>query len=80
MINYREFSWWYWAATDVLLFVGLAGHREAFILAVVLSAVQIVHFRWLTVRSSPFPRKSASPILACCFWRSCRPCAGCSGS
>lgn len=55
MIDYREFSWWYWAATDVLLFVGLAGHREAFILAIALSAVQIVHFRWLTGAFLAFP-------------------------
>jgi hypothetical protein len=55
MIDDREFSWWSWAATDVLLFLGLAGHREAFIAAVALSAVQIMHFRWLTGAFLAFP-------------------------
>ncbi len=55
MILYREFSWWYWAATDVLLFLGLAGHTEAFLLAIALSAVQIVHFRWRTGAFAAFP-------------------------
>jgi hypothetical protein len=55
MILYRDFSWWYWAATDVLLFLGLAGHFDAFYLAIALSAVQIVHFRWRTGAFDAFP-------------------------
>lgn len=45
MILYREPSWWYWAGTAVLLVLGLAGHVEAFVAAVALSAWQTVHFR-----------------------------------
>ena len=45
MILYREICWWYCAVTAVLLIVGLTGRFEAFYLAIVLSAVQVVHFR-----------------------------------
>jgi hypothetical protein len=55
MILYRDFSWWYWAATDVLLFLGLAGHEQGFLLAIALSCVQIVHFRWRTGAFAAFP-------------------------
>jgi len=55
MILYREFSWWYWAVTDVLLFVGLAGYVDAYYLAIALSVTQIVHFRWLTGDFTAFP-------------------------
>lgn len=55
MILYREFSWWYWVATDVLLFVGLAGFVNAYYLAVILSVAQIVHFRVLTGTFIAFP-------------------------
>ena len=39
MILYREISWWYWAVTTALLFVGLAGRFAAFQLATALSAI-----------------------------------------
>lgn len=55
MILYREFSWWYWAATDILLFIGLAGCVEAYFLAIALSIAQVVHFRWLTGDFAAFP-------------------------
>ncbi|MGO9392505.1 hypothetical protein [Rhodoblastus sp.] len=55
MIDYREFSWWYWVVTDILLFLGLAGHGVAFALAIALSLAQIVHFRWLTGAFAAFP-------------------------
>jgi hypothetical protein len=55
MILYRELSWWYWAATAILLAIGLGGHFEAFYLAIALSAVQVVHFRWLTGGFAAFP-------------------------
>ena len=45
MLLYKETSWWYWAATDLLLIVGLTGRPDAFYLAIALSLVQIVHFR-----------------------------------
>jgi hypothetical protein len=41
MILYKELSWWYWAATSVLLIVGLAGQFEALYLAIALSIAQV---------------------------------------
>lgn len=55
MVLYREFSWWYWLVTDVLLFVGLSGHMYAYYLATVLSITQIVHYRWRTGQFVAFP-------------------------
>lgn len=55
MIMYREMSWWYWAITTLLLFVGLAGLSEAFFVAAVLSLIQVVHFRLREKRYTAFP-------------------------
>ena len=40
----KDISWWYWLATVPLLVTGLAGYPEGFIAAVILTAVQVVHF------------------------------------
>ncbi|MEO8249177.1 MAG: hypothetical protein ABI589_07395 [Burkholderiales bacterium] len=45
MLLYRELGWWYWAVIELLLLAGLAGRVEAFLLAAMLSIVQVVHFR-----------------------------------
>jgi hypothetical protein len=71
MILYRELSWWYWAVTAVLLITGLAGWFEAFYLAAVLSAVQIVHFRFREGRFAAFPvqvRAAYTAILLLALW------------
>jgi hypothetical protein len=46
MIDYRELSWWYWAATAVLLLTGLMLWPPALAWTVLLSAVQTLHFLW----------------------------------
>jgi hypothetical protein len=51
----RDLSWWYWAATDLLLLAGLAGAEAAFPAAIALGAVQTVHFRVREGRASAFP-------------------------
>lgn len=54
MILFRESSWWYWAVLDLLLIAGLAGVSVAFFLAIAVSLVQLVHFRWREGRFSAF--------------------------
>lgn len=44
MIEYRAISWWYWLVTVILLTIGLAGWPTAFLLAVCLTVVQLIHF------------------------------------
>jgi hypothetical protein len=44
MIDYQAAGWWYWLATVCLLTAGLTGHPAAFMLAVLLTLVQLVHF------------------------------------
>lgn len=55
MILYRETSWWYWVASELLIILGLAGARAAFVLAAALAAVQIVHFRLRDGSFAAFP-------------------------
>lgn len=72
MIFYREVSWWYWAATAVLLIIGLLGRFEAFQLAVALSVVQIIHFRLRQGRFAAFPvqvRVAYTAILLAALWQ-----------
>ncbi|MGB0749005.1 MAG: hypothetical protein ACPGO3_09690 [Magnetospiraceae bacterium] len=44
MIDYRDFSWWYWLVTACLLTTGVAGYPQAFLWAMGLTVVQLVHF------------------------------------
>jgi hypothetical protein len=44
MLNYKELGWWYWLVTACLLSAGVAGFHAGFLLAIVLTAVQLVHF------------------------------------
>ena len=72
MILYREIGWWYWAATATLLVAGLAGQFEAFYLAVLLSAVQVIHFRFREGTFKAFPvqvRLVYTAILLLAFWQ-----------
>ena len=44
MINYNEFSWWYWLVTACLLTAGVAGYPIGFTLAIGLTVLQLIHF------------------------------------
>lgn len=44
MLEYRALSWWYWLLTVILLSAGLAGWAPGFLLAIGLTAFQLVHF------------------------------------
>lgn len=44
MIDYRQINWWYWFATACVLTAGMAGYQIGFVLAIALSAVQLIHF------------------------------------
>lgn len=71
MLMYREVSWWYWAVTTVLLFYGLAGNPEGFRLAIILSAIQVAHFRLREQAFSAFPvqvRVAYTAMLILFLW------------
>lgn len=44
MLEYRALSWWYWLVTVVLLTAGVSGWSPGFLLAIGLTAFQLVHF------------------------------------
>jgi hypothetical protein len=71
MILYKEMSWWYWAVTELLLIVGLAGRPEAFDLAIALSFAQLLHFRLREGSFTAFPvqvRLVYAVVLLVCAW------------
>ena len=79
MIFFGDMSWWYWAVTDVLLFVGLAGRAGAFYAAAAISLLQVVHFALRARSMTAFPVQvrlayaailllALSPPLRWLFW------------
>jgi len=55
MIDYKELSWWYWLATVLLLMAGLAGNPVYYVLAIGLTAFQMIHFAVREHKLSAFP-------------------------
>lgn len=55
LIQRHPIRWSYWAVTCVLLVAGLAGRADALYLALAVSVVQVVHFRWREGSFSAFP-------------------------
>lgn len=55
MIQYKALSWRYWLVTAVLLTAGVCGWTGGFMLAIVLTAIQIVHFSILERNVTAFP-------------------------
>ncbi len=71
VIFLNDISWWYWALTDLLLFVGLFGSAEAFYAAVAISLLQVVHFILRESSITAFPvqvRVSYAAILLLALW------------
>ena len=44
MIEYRDIGWWYWLVTAALLSFGVLGNPTGFMLAIVLTTIQLVHY------------------------------------
>lgn len=44
MIDYKEFSWWYWLVTACLLTVGVSGYPDGFLIAIGLTVFQLIHY------------------------------------
>ena len=42
----QKIDWWYWAVTFIFIVLALMGWSPGYILVIILSAVQIVHFWW----------------------------------
>lgn len=55
MIDYTEPSWWYWLLTACLLSAGVAGHPTAFMLAIGVTVVQLLHFAARARSITAFP-------------------------
>lgn len=55
MLEVRALSWWYWLVTVCLLTAGLMGWSPGFLLAIGLTAFQMVHFLLRERSISAFP-------------------------
>jgi hypothetical protein len=55
MIEYKDIGWWYWLVTAGLLTFGISGNPAGFLLAMVLTIIQLVHFVFLERSIKAFP-------------------------
>lgn len=55
MIDYKDLGWRYWIVTAVFLSMGVAGYPLAFLLAIGLTIVHLVHFLLREKNASSFP-------------------------
>ena len=55
MVEYRSISWWYWLLSVGFLTTGVCGRPMGFLLAIGLTAFQLIHFtiRDRSARTSP---------------------------
>ena len=71
MIFFNEITWWYWAVTDVLLWIGLGIHPNAFYAAATLSFIQLIHFALRERSMTAFPvqvRLAYAAIFLLALW------------
>ncbi len=71
MIFLEDISWWYWAVTDILLFVGLTGRAVAFYAAAAISLVQVAQFALRERSLTAFPvqvRLAYAVVLLVALW------------
>jgi len=64
MATTYDLSWWYWLVMGGVLGAGLLGWPAGIFLAMLLSAVQIVHVIWLTRDHTAFPSQVRIGYLA----------------
>lgn len=43
-IDFNSFEWWYWFVTLIAMIFGLSGVQEGFLVVILVSVVQTVHF------------------------------------
>lgn len=55
MIDHKELSWWYWLVTVCLLTAGVAGYSIGFLIAIGLTAFQLIHFAIRERNVTAFP-------------------------
>lgn len=60
----NDIKWWYWLATAILLATYAAGFGAAIVAAIVLTAVQLVHFGVRERRLAAFPMQVRVAYLA----------------
>jgi hypothetical protein len=44
MLDYKDYGWWYWAASCTTLWLAVSGFTHAYEIALIIGAVQLGHF------------------------------------
>lgn len=55
MFETKDPAWWYWLVTAALLTVGVSGWQEGFMLAILLSTIQLMHYILREPKITAFP-------------------------
>jgi len=55
MIDYKQIIWWYWPTLACLITAGMAGSQTAYILAIGVSALNLIHFLIIEKSITAFP-------------------------
>lgn len=64
MIEPHKISWWYWLATVGSLTAGVLGRQEGFLLAIALTAIQLLHYVLRERSATSFPIQVRAWYLA----------------
>ena len=55
MFDYKDHGWWYWLASTVCLWIAVTVNPLAYELALIIAAVQLVHFSFAEGGLKKFP-------------------------
>lgn len=55
MLEYKDIGWWYWFVSAILVTAGLLGVNDAFLMAVLLNVINLIHYIFREKSLSAFP-------------------------
>ena len=55
MLDYKDYGWWYWLASTICLWLAVTIYPMAYEWALLIAAVQLVHFSFVQGSITKFP-------------------------
>ena len=55
MLDYKDYGWWYWLASTICLWLAVTVHPMAYEWALLIAAVQLIHFSFAQGGVTKFP-------------------------
>ena len=70
MIEYKDVGWWYWLVTAGLLTYGVSGNQVGFVLAIVITIIQLIHYivRERSIKAFPIQVRYWYLVLLLIAW------------